>query len=195
MDPIDHSSGTRLLRPPVLAVDQAAEHGGAAVRVHVTMARERQLAVEHWLMAAAEDRVKARSEWGESNVALLSCGTLFSAVRIPAALVEAAAKSSDRAAIDTYLASALLNGPVICDRYASWYYALTPASTAQRWDLSGIVCLGRKSSLGVPRPGITGASGERLYWSVPMDSAAALCSPYAVAQLVVHGRYEAVTHA
>ncbi|MEU9377659.1 hypothetical protein AB0D94_28340 [Streptomyces sp. NPDC048255] len=34
------------------------------------------------------------------NVALLSCGTLFSAVRIPAALVEAAAKSSDAAVID-----------------------------------------------------------------------------------------------
>ncbi|MFJ3100401.1 hypothetical protein [Streptomyces sp. NPDC086835] len=155
---------------------------------HVTSGAERQLATQHWLSSASSDPAQTRREWQERPVAMLSCGSLFAAVRIPADLVQAAAQQTDEALIDVYLAGALHNGPVICDRYAHWYYALVPASTARRWDVPDTVCLGRKSSLGVPRPGINRASGERLYWSVPMDSAAALCSPYAVVQLVMHGR-------
>ncbi|MFG2406855.1 hypothetical protein ACGFR8_21385 [Streptomyces brevispora] len=151
---------------------------------------ERHLAVEHWLLSAARDRKAARTEWNQRNVALLPCGTLFSAVRVPAALVQAAAGSTDLPVIDAFLGHALLEGPVICDRYADWYYALVPASTADRWKTLDAVCLGRESSLGVPRPGRT--AGARVYWSVPMDSPAMLCTPHAVTQLIAVGRYRSV---
>ncbi|WP_307712033.1 methyltransferase, FxLD system [Streptomyces sp. V4I23] len=160
----------------------------------MTTAAERHLAAEHWLLSATPDPEEARGEWRDRNVALLPCGTPFAAVRIPARLVQAAARTTDHAVIDAYLARALLDGPVICDRHAGWYYALVPASCALRWDVADTVCLGRESSLGVPGPGRTGLNGERLYWSAPMDSAGMLCSVYAVAQLVMIGRYLAVRH-
>jgi hypothetical protein len=147
---------------------------------------------DHWLLSAAADRGAARQEWNERSVALLPCGELFSAVRIRAALVHAAARTTDEAVIDAYLAGALLDGPVICDRYAGWYYALVPASTELRWDVPDIVCLGLESSLGVPRPGLTGAGHERLYWSVPTDPAGKLCPQHAVTQLAMIGRHQAV---
>lgn len=161
------------------------------MRADVATGAERDLG-GHWLLSAAPDRGAARQEWYERSVALLPCGELFSAVRIPAALVHAAACTTDEAVIDVYLAGALLDGPVICDRYAGWYYALVPASTALRWDVPDLLCLGRESSLGVPRPGLTGAGRERLYWSVPTDPAGRLCLPDAVTQLVMVGRYMVV---
>ncbi|MBT2490667.1 hypothetical protein J7E96_19530 [Streptomyces sp. ISL-96] len=161
---------------------------------HVTSGAERQLAAQHWLSSASPDSAQTRREWQERPVAMLSCGSLFAAVRIPADLVQAAAQQTDAALIDVYLAGALHNGPVICDRYAHWYYALVPASTARRWDVPETVCLGVGASLGVPRPGLCGAESERVYWSVPMDSAGSLCSPHAVSQLVMTGRFKAVSH-
>lgn len=176
-------------RAPSATVAPRGIRAAARACPHVTTAAQRQLAVEHWLLAAAPDRAVARTEWDDWHVALLSCGTIFSAVRTPASVVQAAARSTDPVVIDAYLVAALLEGPVICDRYADWYYVLVPASTAARWDVSSTVCLGRQSSLGVPRPGCTGADGVRVYWSVPMDSPAMLCSPQAVAQLVAAGRW------
>lgn len=161
--------------------------------MHVTTAAERQLAVAHWLRSAADRGEQTNGEWQKDDILLLSCGALFSAVRIPADLVQAAAQNTDHAVIDAYLAGALLDGPVICDRYAGWYYALVPASTAQRWDVAGTVCLGLASSLGTPHPSANGSYGERVYWSVPMDSAGMLCSANAVAQLVRTGEYKALT--
>ncbi|MER6617350.1 hypothetical protein [Streptomyces xantholiticus] len=157
----------------------------------VTTGAERQLAVEHWLLSTSPDAQQVRAQWRESPIALLSCGAVFAAVRIPALVVRAAAHSTDRDVIDGYLAEAALDGPVICDRYAGWYYALVPVGTARRWDVPDTVCLGLGSTLGVPRPGLSGADDVRVYWSVPMDSAGALCSAHAVSQLVMTGRYRA----
>ncbi|GGX37820.1 hypothetical protein [Streptomyces chryseus] len=159
----------------------------------VTTGEERRLAVEHWLSSASPDPAQTRRDWVERSVVMLSCGSLFAAVRIPAEVVQAAARTTDEAVIDTYLAGALMDGPVIRDRYAHWYYALVPASTARGWDVPDTVCLGVGTSLGVPRPGLC-AAGERVYWAVPMDSAASLCSPHAVSQLVMTGRYRAAGH-
>ncbi|MEU0664143.1 hypothetical protein [Streptomyces lavendulocolor] len=160
---------------------------------HLTTGEERRLAVQHWLSSASPDPAQTLRQWVESSVAVLSCGTLFAAVRIPAAVVHAAAQSTDEAVSDAYLAGALVNGPVIHDRSARWYYALVPAGTARRrWDVPDTVCLGVGSSLGVPRPGLCGADGERVYWAVPMESAACLCVPYAVSQFVMLGRYRQV---
>jgi hypothetical protein len=152
---------------------------------------DRNLATAHWLLAAADDRDQARVEWAEQGIALLRCGTLFSAVRIPARLVHAAAGSDDHAAVDAYLTEALLEGPVICDPRGRHYYALVPASTASRWRHPAAECLGRDTYLGVPPPDAAGHDHQAWasYWSVPMSSAAELCSPEAVAQLVVLARF------
>jgi hypothetical protein len=161
----------------------------------VTTEGERQLAAGHWLLAAGPDAHQVREQWREHPIAMLACGGLFAAVRIPAAIVQAAGQSTDLDALDRYLADALLDGPVICDQHACWYYALVPASTARRWDVPDTTCLGVGSTLGVPRPGMRREDRARVYWSVPMDSAGMLCSPHAVSQLVMFGRHRAVTRA
>ncbi|MFI1226083.1 MULTISPECIES: hypothetical protein [unclassified Streptomyces] len=153
----------------------------------MTTGAERLLATEHWLLAAAEDRHQAVTAWAGGGLALLRCGGTFAAARIPAARVQAAAISAEPQEIDRYLAKRLEGGPVICDRAASWYYVLVPASTARRWTVSGSTCLGIGASLGVPRPGTTAASDARVYWSVPMDSPGMLCHPAAVTGTVTAG--------
>lgn len=160
--------------------------------VQITTGAERHAAVADWLSAAAEDPAEPLRAWRRGTVALLRCGALFSAVRIPAGLVHAAAGATNRYAVDAYLERAVLGGPVVCDRYGRHYYALVPASTAQVWKIPAARCLGRGSWLGVPRPGMPISQDAAVYWSVPMDSPADLCVPGAVAQLVMTGRYREV---
>lgn len=160
----------------------------------LTTGAEQLLAVEHWLLSTVPDRRRVREEWEEHSLALLPCGALFTAVRIPSFLVQAAAGSDQQDSVDRYLAAELVGGPVICNRHADQYYALVPASTVRRWNAPGAVCLGTGQELGVPRPGLGGADGAWVYWSVPMDSAGELCSPAAVAQIVTVGRYRSVAH-
>ncbi|MCX4734298.1 hypothetical protein [Streptomyces sp. NBC_01363] len=160
----------------------------------LTTGAERLLAVEHWFLSTVADRRRVRVEWEERLVALLPCGPLFAAVRIPSFVVQAAAGSDQQDAVDRYLAEALAGGPVICDRHADQYYALVPVGTVRRWHVPGTVCLGSGQELGVPRPGLGGADGTRVYWSVPMDSAGELCSPAAVAQAVMVGRLRSMAH-
>lgn len=52
--------------------------------------RKRRSAVAHWLLNAAEDVSAARNQWRDYGVALLACGSFFSALRAPAFLVWAA---------------------------------------------------------------------------------------------------------
>lgn len=152
------------------------------------------LAVSHWLLAAASDRAQARRDWQEQGVAVLACGALFSAVRMPAETVHAAAGSTDHATVDAYLSGALLGGPVICDNSMARYYALVPAGAARKWDVPGTVCLGIGWSVGVPPPGRAREDGwARMYWSVPMDSPGVLCSAGSVQQLVMTGRFREVS--
>ncbi|MFF1834261.1 hypothetical protein ACFVXE_08650 [Streptomyces sp. NPDC058231] len=160
----------------------------------LTTGAERRLAVEHWLLSTVPDRQRVREEWRERRFAMLPCGALFAAVRMSSAVVQAAAGSEDQGDLDRYLADVLMNGPVICDRYAALYYALVPASAALRWDVPDTLCLGKGSELGVPRPGVAAAHETRVYWSVQMDSAGELCSPAAVSQAVTVGRYRSVSH-
>jgi hypothetical protein len=154
---------------------------------------DRQLATEHWLLSTHPTPRQAQKGWARDGIALLPLGTLFSAVRIPARLVHAAAGSDDHAAVDAYLADALHGGPVICDPRGRHYYALVPASTAARWRHPLVECLGRDTYLGVPRLDAVGldAHAWASYWSVPMSSLADLCSPEAVSQLVVLGSFRA----
>lgn len=175
--------------PAIEAVAVVPPSPEPGVLVHTRA--DRELATAHWLLAAADNRDQAHMEWAKQGIALLRCGTLFSAVRIPARLVHAIADSTDHAAVDAFLADALHGAPVICDPRGRHYYALVPASTAVKWRHPAAECLGRDTYLGVPRLDAVGLDSRAWasYWSVPMSSAAELCSPEAVAQLVVLGSF------
>lgn len=156
----------------------------------VVTAAERQLAVTHWLLSAAPDFREARVEWQTRTIVVLNCGTLFGAVRIPAATVSAAVETDDRDEIAERLAKALHGGPVFASPSGEHYYALIPGRAARSWQVRGSMGLGSGTCLGVPRPGFDqypGRSGES-YWVVPMDSPGMLCDPDAVAELVMTGR-------
>lgn len=182
-------SGTRIVPRPL-----GVEPGGF---IHSTA--DRHLATEHGLLAAlpASLQDRARWEWEQHRVAVLPLDGLFSAVRMPERLLTALSTSTEAACLDDFLAEALGGGPVICDPRFSRYYALVPASMpatlrqiADAWRALEVECLGRGSYLGVPR--LDAVSRKRAfatYWSVPMESAAVLCSPLAVARLIAAARH------
>ncbi|MFF4823144.1 hypothetical protein ACFY20_08915 [Streptomyces sp. NPDC001312] len=181
----DKSQGTR--RPIDL---------GPGVLVHPTA--DRQLATEHWLLSTHPRPKQARAEWAEHGVALLPLGTLFSAVRIPGALIQAVAATTDADEIDAFLQEALADGPIICNPRHFRYYALVPASmpltwrqAADDWSVQDVDCLGRGCYLGVPPLNTTKARREAdAYWSVPMPSPAMLCWPLTVARLIAAGAHQ-----
>ncbi|GAA0907753.1 hypothetical protein [Streptomyces thermoalcalitolerans] len=147
---------------------------------------ERRLAVEHWLLSAARDREVARREWLMQGAALLACGGVFAAVRMPGELVRAAAQTADEAEVNAFLRYALDGGPVTRSRHSDNYYALVPASTTWRHppcSFPGLECLGRDCFLGVPAVDRTEPEG-RAYWAVPMGSPGELCEPRLVWAMV-----------
>ncbi|MEW2262484.1 hypothetical protein [Streptomyces sp. NPDC047868] len=166
------------------------------VLVHTSSVR--RLAAEHWMLSTHPTPRRARLEWQEHGVAVLPLGTLFSAVRVPGRLVQAVAASTDLADIDAVL-DEVLDGPVICDVRGPRYYALVPAGVprtyrqaVEDWQAQEVECLGRGAYLGVPRLDMADypEKGTRSYWSVPMESAAVLCKPLAVARLIAAGVHE-----
>ncbi|WP_424861294.1 hypothetical protein [Streptomyces sp. MMS24-I29] len=168
------------------------DSNGRPVFVHSR--KDRDLAVAHWLLTAAPDMREARDQWVTKGIALLRCGAVFTAVRVQADIVQAAAGTEDPERIDAYLEEALLGGPVFIDTSSQRYYVLVPASTSRlpQWAsaVSGAECLGPGCFLGVPNPQRTGPDLSRSYWCVPMDGPGALCSPDAVSQLVAYGSYQ-----
>ncbi|MFI0769238.1 hypothetical protein ACH4TQ_30760 [Streptomyces sp. NPDC021218] len=161
---------------------------------------EKEAEVVRWLLTAAADKRQALEEWRQSGVALLECGDVFEAVRIPAHFVQAAAASYEPDRVDKYLAHAVFGGPVIIDPHSRWYYALVPPGTAERWRHRRVLetdCLRTGSVLGVPHPTVfaRGAQVAHSYWVVPMNAPEALCLPRAVFELAAYGRFvhEAIT--
>ncbi|MEV0639374.1 hypothetical protein AB0I77_31455 [Streptomyces sp. NPDC050619] len=158
---------------------------------------DRSLTAGPWLLAAADDPQRARKEWDESGIALLRCGTRFTAVRLSAALVRAAADTETLQDVDTCLARALLGGPVFADTRWHLYYALVPEGTDRvpSWNYrsAGAECLGPNSYLGVPDLSRTRPGEGFSYWCVPLHTPGKLCSPDAVIQLVRYGRYRLTT--
>ncbi|MEV7959072.1 hypothetical protein [Streptomyces sp. NPDC088141] len=155
--------------------------------------RDRELAVAHWLLSAAPDMREARDQWVSKGIALLRCGAVFTAVRIQADIVQAAAGTEDPERTDAYLREAL-QGPVFIDTSSQRYYVLVPASTSRMPQWAGAVpgaeCLGSGCFLGVPSPQRTEPDLYRSYWCVSMDGPGALCSPGAVALLVAYGSHQ-----
>ncbi|MFI0827326.1 hypothetical protein ACH4Q7_23040 [Streptomyces roseolus] len=152
--------------------------------------RDREVGAETWLALAAPNAQEAQQEWARYGLALLRCGTTFTAVRIPADIVHAAAGTTDRAELATYLTTALDGGPCFFDSSGQAFYVLTPRSTAGRWDVLDTECLsGVDRFLGVPATTVTEPDPRcAAYWVVPMDGPAALCDPEIVRWLVTRGR-------
>lgn len=141
-----------------------------------------------WLLGAAEDRVLAEQEWmSPGGLALLRCGRGFTAVRVPALVVEAAVGTSGPDAVETYLGEEV-GGPCFTDR-ERFYYFLVPDRTARTWDAGGAaVCLDGSSFLGVPYPGLRRGMGSVWFWCVPPVGMRDLCDPGVVAGVVACGR-------
>ncbi|MDN3023825.1 hypothetical protein [Streptomyces sp. S.PB5] len=184
----------RTARPRTPALRPVEPESGVLVHTHA----DRQLATEHWLLSTHPAPEKARREWSEpGKVALLPLGTLFSAVRLPGRLVLAVAGTPVPADVDGFLDEVLDGGPVICDMYQHRYYALVPGSMPERWRQAaddwrplGVDCLGRGTYLGVPKLDAVEHNPRAYasYWSVPMPSAAVLCTPLNVARLIAAGK-------
>jgi hypothetical protein len=156
----------------------------------VVMLKERQLAVSHWLLTAADDREMARSQWAEQGIALLCCGGVLSAMRIPARLVWAAAGTEDLKEVDDFLGRFFSGGAVFMDLHSQLYYALVGGNTRWPWkerDFLGVERLGRDAFLGVPAVHLTEPRG-RAYWCIPMESPGALTYMDQVAALCYRGR-------
>lgn len=174
----------------------APAHDPSSLGVLVHTRQERELASGHWLLAAAEDRDKARDEWADGRVTLLRCGGIFAAVRLPADLVHAAVGSQAPGEVDAYLTE-VLDGPVFMDTHARRYYALVPASAARLewWNaraIEGVECLGSGCYLGVPAPQRSEPCEGHAYWSVPMDGPGSLCEAVAVVRLARYGHSRSV---
>ncbi|WP_405612627.1 hypothetical protein [Streptomyces sp. NBC_00076] len=149
-----------------------------------------ELGVTEWLLQAADDPARARAEWQAMDVALLRCGVSFSAIRVSADVVYAAACSEDRFQVDEYLATVLHGGPVFVDRRSGRYYFLVPSSACASWRVADTTCLVANSFLGVPHPAIDSSWHlVRSSWCVPPERPAAVCQADAVAQLVNVGRF------
>ncbi|MGP2437001.1 hypothetical protein [Streptomyces sp. JW3] len=166
------------------------EHYGPTGGILVHTRAVRDFAASTWLLMAAPDIQQAREEWAAHGVALLRCGTLFTVVRDPLVLIEAAAGTEDRQQIGEYLSQALLGGPAFLDQTAHSVYFLVPGSTGRTWRVPDTDIAGADTYIGVPVPGVQ-PDGRR-YWLVEMDGPGMLCSPSAVMQLVMHARYRAV---
>ncbi|MGW7790592.1 hypothetical protein [Streptomyces tricolor] len=182
------------------AVEQHEYAGHSEPRV-VTR-QEREAAVRSWLLLSAASASTSQTEWERDGIALLRCGALFSAVRMSAELVHAAAGSHEPGEVAGFLTAVLFGGPAFFDQHSARYYALVPASTAARKEwrekrhspAADGLGLGLGSYVGVPRPGLNGPhDGHFSYWCVPMHGPGDLCDPEAVSQLVSHGRHRLTT--
>ncbi|MER5361695.1 hypothetical protein [Streptomyces sp. NPDC002785] len=188
--PVDYGVVTHGALPPTGTAELMLRKR-PEVLVHTR--RERELAVSHWLLAAAPNMNEARTQWATRGIALLRCGGVFAAVRISAGIVQAAAGTEDPGRIGTYLREAL-QGPVFIDTSSRRYYVLVPVSASQlrQWHGHGpdVECLGPGSFLSVPRPQCSEPDVFRSYWCVPMDGPGTLCSPEAVLQVIAYGSYQ-----
>ncbi|BAU83355.1 hypothetical protein SLA_2428 [Streptomyces laurentii] len=165
----------------------------------VVTRKERRAVVAGWLLGAALNRREAVAGWQQDDVATLACGRLFSAVRVPADLVFAAAGNGtppEKAttavleAVDVFLSGWLDGGAVVMDIPSRLYFFLMPARAGDLWpsrQYPGVVGLGRNAYLGIPVVGRTRPEG-RAYWPVEMDTPGDLCWPDEVGALLHRGR-------
>lgn len=157
----------------------------------VVTGAERRAAVATWLLTAARDRDVARREWRCDGVARLRCGGVFTAIRVPMPLVEAAAGTAERRRIGAYLSEALLGGAAFIDETSSAAYFLVPPMHSTLWGrVPDTRCLTPDIELCVPNPDPDPDMPSR--WLLEMGGPGDLCVPEAVKQLVYYARFRAV---
>ncbi|MFF5968304.1 hypothetical protein ACFY64_32185 [Streptomyces collinus] len=164
----------------------APDQLGTGPAGHDVTSEERQAAAATWLLSAADNREIAKQEWSFNDVALLRCGTLFTAVRVPLATIVAAAGTDDLRKLGAYLNEVLLGGAVFLNRPFEDVYFLVPPSTWGGWSVPDTDCLCPGVLLGVPRPGAEPT--ERSHWLVEMDGPGVLCMTEPVMRVVTSGR-------
>lgn len=145
---------------------------------------ERRLAIEHWLLTAANDRQQACLGWQRDGVARLRCGGVFTAVCVPMRLVYAAAAADKQWEIGVYLGKALPGGGAVflCENSDHAYFLVYPTAW-NRWRVPDTRCLTPDIELCVPHPD----SASR--WLLDMGGPGDLCAPDAVKQLVMFARF------
>ncbi|MEC3997214.1 hypothetical protein VSR01_28410 [Actinacidiphila sp. DG2A-62] len=148
--------------------------------------RPQRRAVADWLSAAASHRQRTHEEWRKQGIALIQCGPLFSAVRIPADLVWSAAGSTDAETVARLLADTLRGG-VFAQAAGRRYYALVEPDAGRHSRETDAEVLGAGTYLGVPAVDRT-AAGTAAFWVVPVVRPGALCAARDVAELVAAGR-------
>ncbi|MDQ0595906.1 hypothetical protein QF037_000251 [Streptomyces canus] len=176
------------------ALDRAQPPAETRPGVLVRPRAERGVETERWLLSglAGAGRDRARMEWQELTVTLLPLGRHFAVVRIPGAMVRAAAASHDRPTVNVRLAECL-RGPVIHDPGFDRYYALVLPGSGQVRTAPGMGYLGDGAYLGVPRTDHTELDQESLasYWAVPITRPHGLCSLAAVCEFALLGHVTA----
>lgn len=146
--------------------------------------------VADWLLESSRDPRLGLLEWDTIGMTLLECGELFTAIRLPVSLVEAAAGATDPDVLNEYLDRLLFSRPVIRCNLGRWYYVLVPPEIAEWWRLPDGECLQPRTGLGVPRPDLVKCPGRTgSYWAVPMRKPGDLAAAEVVAQLIGFGRY------
>jgi hypothetical protein len=155
--------------------------------VRVITTADRHRGVVAWLLLAAPDKNRARAEWENDGAAVLQCGLLFTAVRIPGTIVRAVAGTRDPTEVDAFLVKNLDGGGVFTDAGLNRYYALVPGGAVYDWKVPGTECLPRGICLGVPAVESARYEPGVQYWASPMDSPGDLCDERKVADLVLAG--------
>ncbi|MGW6598517.1 hypothetical protein [Streptomyces sp. NPDC055036] len=143
-------------------------------------------ATARWLASSSPVSAVVYEAWQHDRPAMLRTGNPYDAVRMPLALVHAAAGSRAEDAVACVLAE-VLDGPVICHP-RHWYYALVPPGTCETWRSAEAVVRGPGAWLGIPRPDRTEPTPVTPYWAVPVEQVGKLCGPDAVAELLRVGR-------
>ncbi|MFI7085555.1 hypothetical protein ACIBUR_18410 [Streptomyces anulatus] len=137
----------------------------------VSLARERTLAGEHWLLGAASSVRAARADWVENGTTFLRPGALFGAVLFRAAVVHAALLLEGPVKCADPLRTRLGGGPVFYAEHEfgreAGYVALVPAAVARVWGVHGSVAHHRKALLQVPAPGNVRPDQGAAWWAVP----------------------------
>jgi hypothetical protein len=133
-------------------------------------------AAARWLLLAAESPETAVREWRARGVALLACGRVFDAVRVPCDLVRSAVSGADDVRAAGVLQTALGGGPVFVDRVTRQVHALTAPGTWSTERVPRVEHLGRGCYLGVPLPG-PATPRSRACWAGPVERYACAARP------------------